>query len=84
MVVTICSILIFCEISEKITNIFMEIYFEMEQIKWYLFTIKKRRIYMAIISFSQKPIILDGFGSIQGSRVAFKNVNPFICIQLNP
>lgn len=74
MVSSFFTILIFCEVSEKITNIFVEIYNEIEQIKWYLFTMDKRRIFAAIIGFSQKPVTLEGFGSIRGSRDAFKNV----------
>lgn len=74
MISSFVAILIFCEVSEKITNIFIEIYYEIEQIKWYLFTMDKRRIFAAIIGFSQKSVILDGFGSIRGSRDAFKNV----------
>lgn len=67
--------LIFCEVGEKVSNVFSEFEYEIGQIKWYLFSNSNRQLLITIMCFCQKTITLGGFGSIQGSREVFKNVS---------
>lgn len=77
MVLLFVTMLIFCEVGEKVSNVFSEFEYEIGQIKWYLFSNSNRQLLITIMCFGQKPIALDGFGSIKGSREVFKEVSPF-------
>lgn len=66
---------IFCEIGEKNSNVWVEINDEIEKIDWYLLSIEFQKTIITIMSFSQRAVILDGFGSISGSREIFKEVS---------
>lgn len=67
--------LIFCEIGEKMSNAFDEIGGEFGYINWYLLPIVIQRKILMIMSFSQKHVVLSGYGSITGSRAVFKEVS---------
>ena len=75
MALLFVSMLVFCEVGEKVTNVFCEFEYEIGQIKWYLFTNSNRQLLISIMCFCQKPITLDGFGSIKGSREVYKKVS---------
>lgn len=65
---------IFCEVGEKMSNNWVEIHDEIEKINWYLLSIETQKMIVAIMSFSQRSVFLDGLGSISGSREIFKEV----------
>lgn len=70
---------IFCEVGEKMSNVWVEINDEIEKINWYLLPIETQKIIVTIMSFSQRAVILDGLGSISGSREIFKEVSLYEC-----
>lgn len=74
MFASIIFILIFCEIGEKVTQMFVEIDREICQIRWFRFPIGVQRYFVTIMSFSQNTVKFDGFGNITGSREVFKQV----------
>lgn len=75
MAMLIVTMMIFCEVGEKVSNLFSGFEYEVGQIKWYLFSKSNEQLLLTIMSFCQKPIAFDGFGSIKGSRDVFKNVS---------
>lgn len=73
MFASIIFILIFCEVGEKVSQMF-DIDREISQLRWFRFPIKVQRHFVTIMSFGQKTVVLNGFGSISGSREVFKRV----------
>lgn len=71
---SIIFILIFCEVGEKVSQMFVEIDREIIHIQWFWFPIEVQRYFVIILSFGQKTVCLNGFGSISGSREVFKHV----------
>lgn len=53
---------------------FVVLDYEIGQTKWYLMPIKLQQTFRIITVVLQQPVILDGFGSIVGSRVVFQQV----------
>lgn len=74
ILLTLTIILIFCEVGHNVSNMFDELDYEIGQTKWYSMPIKIQQISRMITCAVQKPVILDGFGSIVGSRVMFHQV----------
>lgn len=77
MAMLIITMLMFCEVGEKVSIVFDEIKLEIEKIKFYLVSKSTEKLLITIMTFCQKPIALDGFGNIKGSREEFKNVSSF-------
>lgn len=72
-------IFVICNVGEGTTNTFIEIGDIIGQCNWYTFPMEMRSILPIIIIHVQKPVILQGFGSIAYSRDAFKNVSKMFC-----
>lgn len=53
---------------------FVELDYEIGQTKFYLMPIKIQQSFRIITIAVQQPVILDGFGSVVGSRVVFQQV----------
>lgn len=66
---------IHCEVGERMSNIWVEIDDDINSIEWYLLSTDTRKSIITIMSFTQRPVILDGLGSISGSRELFKKVS---------
>lgn len=77
MAMLIIAVLLFCEVGENVSNVFGEIEYEVGQIKWYLLSKSTKQLHVTIMTFCRKPIELDGFGSIKGSREVSKQVSSF-------
>lgn len=69
---------IFCEVGEKMSNVWVEVNDGIEKIEWYFLPTKMQKAIIITMSFSQKSVVLDGFGSISGSREMFKKVRLFL------
>lgn len=68
-------IFIICDIFQRITNAFDEIFDEIMQSNWYLFPQEIKESLPIILIELQQPIVMHIFGSICASRDTFKRVN---------
>lgn len=67
------QVFVFCDSSERLTSGFEEI--DIHYLcDWYLFPIRFRRMLPTIITSTQKPVILEGFGNVMCTRELFKKV----------
>lgn len=64
-----------CEMGQIMTNTFAEIDHEIGQWDWYLYPIEIQRVLQIIIPSLQRPVVLQGFGSITYSRITFNKVS---------
>lgn len=75
MICSIISVSVYCEVGEQISKIFDEIKYEVSEIDWnMLLSNDMSRSFVTIIMVSHETVQLRGFGSIAGSRDAFKKV----------
>lgn len=68
-------LLIPCELGTRMSNSFIEITHEIEQLNWYLFPIEAQKILPIIVIIVQEPVMIQCFGSISCARETFKNVS---------
>lgn len=71
---SMATVFIICEFSQRVNNTFNELNERLDQLKWYLFPIKNRRMLPLVMGFVQQPIALECFGSISCCREVFKGV----------
>lgn len=67
-------VFIFCEFGEEVKSKFSEINSTIGQSDWYEYPIEIRKLLSTVIFYTQKPVTLNGFGSISYTREAFKMV----------
>lgn len=72
---SMACVFIACEFSQRVNNTFNEISEKIDQLKWYLFPIKNKRMLPLIMGFVQQPIALECYGSIFCCREVFKGVS---------
>lgn len=63
-----------CNLGEMLTKHFEMFDDALGQCDWYLFSIEIQRMLVIIMSNSQRPAILTGYGNIQCTRETFKKV----------
>lgn len=68
-------ILIICELGQRLTDAFGRIADEIENLAWYEFPREIQRMLLIILIRSQRPVELQCFGSISGTRETFKKVS---------
>lgn len=68
------AVFIVCEVGERLTGLFIEIYDMMENLKWYLFPIDVQHALPIVIVNVQEYIVVACFGSISCCRDSFKKV----------
>lgn len=68
-------IFIVCESGQKVSDAFRDIGYEFDQFKWYLLSIKMRKMFPIFMIVTQKPVGLDVFGNISADREDFKKVS---------
>lgn len=66
---------IFCEVGEQMSNVWAEFSDEIEKIEWYFLPNATQKAVIITMGFSQKAVVLDGLGSISGTREIFKKVS---------
>lgn len=64
-----------CEIGERLNTEFMEVFQLIEQLKWYLFPTKVRKLLPFIMISVQEPVNIECFASISCCRDTFKRVS---------
>lgn len=68
-----------CEIGQRLTDTFDEIYRKFKKSAWYLFPIEVQRMLPTILIGVQETIVFDCFGILDISREQFKKVNTDRC-----
>lgn len=74
----ICSfvlVILSCELPGRISDEFVGIRSEIEQIDWYLLPLKMQHILPTILIYAQEPVYFECFGSIPCNRETFKRVS---------
>lgn len=64
-----------CELSQRGSDIFVEINDEANTLDWYMFPDKIQRMLPTILIVTQQPVEFECFGSISCNRGSFKEVN---------
>lgn len=67
-------VFVICELAQRLTNAFEEIYDEIVAFEWNLFSIEMQRLLPTLLIGTQRPVILECFGSISALRETFKKV----------
>lgn len=75
-----CTILLICELGERLTTKFDEIDLEICFWNWYLFPNEIQRMLPIIIVGTQEPVVGAGFGNVSCTRAAFQRVITFLFI----
>lgn len=60
--------------GQQATNAFSDMNDALDKIDWYLYPIEIQRMLVPVMIYSQKPALLEFFGSIACSREQFKKV----------
>lgn len=70
-------ILIFylCESGEMVTNQYKVLDFGLYQCDWYSFPIRMQRSLVVFMSYTQQPVMIQGFANVRCIRDTFKKVN---------
>lgn len=76
------TILLFCELCQRITDHFDNIHGEIYQCDWYEFPMNVKRILPTILNGTQYSFVLSGIGNTEYSCEAFKKVRPSILQKL--
>lgn len=71
---TFFTLFMSCELSQRLSNSFLDINDLMNQFQWYRFPTKVKRILPMALMFVQQPVELEGFGSIVCCRETFGKV----------
>lgn len=69
------TVFIACELGQRMYNAFEKIDFNIEQLKWYLFPSKIKRLLPMIIAAAQEPVEMECFGSMTCTREVFEKVS---------
>lgn len=64
-----------CELGHRLTSVFDRIGDEFIKFNWYQFPIEMNRMLPMILANTQKPVVLECFGSITCNREVFKSVS---------
>lgn len=67
-------IFLFCNLGENICNEFEELNDILYQSEWYSFPNEVQRILPILLTASQEPVVLRGFGNLLCIRESFKRV----------
>lgn len=67
-------IFLYCEIGERVTHEFNEFNEQFCQCNWYSFSIEMQRMFIIVMSNTQRPAIIQGYANTVCTRDAFKQV----------
>lgn len=70
-----CTMFVFCHFGEIMSTRFDEIDNAMSQNEWYLFPIRTQRVFPLVISVTQQPVVICGFGNLLLTHDSFKRVS---------
>lgn len=66
--------LFICELGQRLSNAFVEIDNAIELFRWYLFPLEVKKMLPIVLSAAHRPVVLEFFGSLSGTRGTFKEV----------
>lgn len=69
------SVMVFCELGQRLTDEFEKIDDKVNEFDWYLFPPQIQRMLPIIMMGTQGEVELECFGSISGTRETFKKVS---------
>lgn len=67
-------VFITCELGQRMADAFSEIDDEIDRLDWHLFPPEIQQLMPTIMMATQQEVLLECFGSINGTRETFKNV----------
>lgn len=70
-------IFIFCDLCEKLSTAFDDIWDVTGQLEWYLYPSEMKRSLLFIIMNAQQEIVVECYGSISCGLETFKNVSNY-------
>lgn len=65
---------LYCESGQRVTNRFSEFHNELCRCDWHLFPIEVQRMLVIVMSNTQQPTTIQGYGNIMCTRNSFKKV----------
>lgn len=71
-------VLAVCEFGQRVSNAFIEIDSNIDQLDWYLFSLEMQKMLIILMIIAQKPVRLDVFGNISCDREDFKAVSEIL------
>lgn len=74
MLMSLGSVLLYCELGHQVSNAFEDSNSAFDRLKWYLFPVEMWHTLPIVMHASQQPIKFDVFGSVSCSRGDFKMV----------
>lgn len=74
-ILALVTVLIVCELGQRMSDAFDGIDFTTEQFDWYSFPINIKRMLPTIMAIVQQPAELECFGSITATREVFRKVS---------
>lgn len=74
MIAAFSATFVFCELGQRLTSQFDEINYELYQCEWYMFPLNIKKILPLIMNGTQQPVTLRGYGNVQCTHEALKNV----------
>lgn len=69
------GIFIFCEFGERVTNEYIDVDNEINQLDWYLYPLRIQQFMIMTIAGSAQPVVIRGYGNCLCTRESFKNVS---------
>lgn len=73
-ILAIALVFAVCAIGQKLSNTFTDIVDVTCQLDWYLYPMKIQRSLIPILTYVQKPVVIEFFGSFSCSAEQFKKV----------
>lgn len=74
-IVSLILVFFLCELGESVANQYKLVDDELYQCDWYSFPIEVQRSLVIFRSYTQQPVLIQGFGNIRCVRNSFKNVS---------
>lgn len=72
-------IFVVCEVSQRFSNEFEEIYKFTDQFDWYAFANEIKAMLPTLVMVLQRPVEIKCFGSFSSNRESFKEAS--VCVQ---
>lgn len=69
-----CLVFIYCDLGERISDGFNELYDVICMLKWHKYPIEIQRMLIDILIVTQQPVVIQGFGNVYCTRNACQKV----------
>lgn len=82
--VSLILVFFLCELGQMVSDQYEFLNDEVSQCDWYSFPMEMQRFFMVFISFTQHPVLIQGFGNTRCVRDTFKNVRYSTLLRTTP